>query len=194
RLGLEYENAISDGFSPIIYANDRGGASNSNTYWNSFLNENVLTYSKSFDHSQRLTVTGGFTYQTYMSRHSGISVSGFTNNITENYNLGSAETINPPSSGISEWQLISGLGRVNYSIWDKYYVTASLRSDGSSRFGKDNKWGLFPSGALAWRISEERFMRENVKFIDNLKLRASYGITGNTALSPYQSLDRMSPV
>src|SRR5690606_22510224 len=127
-------------------------------------------------------------------RHSGISVSGFTNNITENYNLGSAETINPPSSGISEWQLISGLGRVNYSIWDKYYVTASLRSDGSSRFGKDNKWGLFPSGALAWRISEERFMRENVKFIDNLKLRASYGITGNTALSPYQSLDRMSPV
>ncbi|WP_152269334.1 TonB-dependent receptor [Agriterribacter humi] len=194
RLGLEYESSINDGFSPIIYANDRGGASNSNTYWNSFLNENVLTYSKHFDHSQRLTVTGGFTYQTYMARSSGISVSGFTNNITENYNLGSAETINPPSSGISEWQLVSGLGRVNYSIWDKYYVTASLRSDGSSRFGKENKWGIFPSGALAWRVSEERFMRENVKFIDNLKLRASYGITGNTALSPYQSLDRMSPV
>lgn len=194
RLGLEYENSISDGFSPIIYPNDRGSASNSNTYWNSFLNENVLTYTKNFDHSQHLTVTGGFTYQTYMSRSAGISVSGFTNNITENYNLGSAETVNPPSSGISEWQLVSGLGRVNYSIWDKYYVTASLRSDGSSRFGKDNKWGIFPSGALAWRISEERFMRENVKFIDNLKLRASYGITGNTALSPYQSLDRMSPV
>ncbi len=194
RLGLEYENSISDGFSPIIYANDRGSASNSTTYWNSFLNENVLTYSKNFDHSQRLTVTGGFTYQTYMSRNAGISVSGFTNNVTENYNLGSAETVNPPSSGVSEWQLVSGLGRVNYSIWDKYYVTASLRSDGSSRFGKDNKWGIFPSGALAWRVSEERFIRENVKFIDNLKLRASYGITGNTALSPYQSLDRMSPV
>ncbi len=194
RLGLEYENSINDGFSPIIYANDRGGASNSNTYWNSFLNENVLTYSKNFNHSQRLTVTGGFTYQTYMSRSAGISVSGFTNNITENYNLGSAQTINPPSSGISEWQLVSGLGRVNYSIWDKYYVTASLRSDGSSRFGKDNKWGIFPSGAVAWRISEEHFIRDNLKFIDNLKLRASYGITGNTALSPYQSLDRMSPV
>lgn len=194
RLGLEYENSISDGFSPIIYSNDRGGASSGNTYWNSFLNENILTYKKDFNQSHHLTVTAGFTYQTYMVRSTNISVSGFSNNITENYNLGSAETVSPPSSGISQWNLISGLGRINYSIKDKYLVTASLRSDGSSRFGEDNKWGIFPSGAFAWRVSEEPFMKENVAFINNLKIRASYGVTGNTALSPYQSLDRMSPV
>jgi TonB-linked SusC/RagA family outer membrane protein len=194
RLGLEYENSMNDGFSPIIYANDRGGASSGNTYWNSFLNENILTYKKDFSHSQHLTVTGGFTYQTYMVRSTDISVSGFSNNITENYNLGSAETINPPSSGISQWKLISGLARANYSFADKYLVTASVRSDGSSRFGKDNKWGLFPSGAVAWRVSEEPFMKKNIDFVNNLKIRASYGVTGNTALSPYQSLDRLSPV
>ncbi|MBZ4192482.1 SusC/RagA family TonB-linked outer membrane protein [Niabella beijingensis] len=194
RIGLEYENSISDGFTPIIYPNDRGSASNSSTYWNSVLNEEVLTYEKAFTGGHKLTATGGFTYQTYMTRNSGISVSGFPNNNTENYNLGSAETINPPTSGISRWSLVSGLGRVNYSFLDRYFVTGSIRADGSSRFGKDNKWGIFPSGALAWRLSEERFIRDNLTFINNLKLRASYGITGNTALSPYQSLDRLSPV
>ncbi|ANH83933.1 hypothetical protein A8C56_13840 [Niabella ginsenosidivorans] len=194
RIGLEYENSINDQFSPIIYPNDRGSASNSSTYWNSILNEEVLTYEKLFSGGHKLTATGGFTYQTYMTRNSGISVSGFANNNTENYNLGSAETINPPSSGIEQWSLVSGLGRVNYSFLDRYFLTASIRSDGSSRFGKDNKWGLFPSGALAWRISEERFIKDHLAFINNLKLRASYGVTGNTALSPYQSLDRLSPV
>lgn len=194
RVGLEYENSLSDGFSPIIYQNDRGGASSSNNYWNSFLNENILTYKKDFSHQQHLTVMGGFTYQTYMTRNTGESVSGFSNNITENYNLGSAETVNPPSSGTSQWQLISGLARFNYSFADKYLVTASIRSDGSSRFGQDNKWGYFPSGAIAWRVSEEPFMKDNLPVVNNLKLRASYGVTGNTALSPYQSLDRLSPV
>lgn len=194
RLGLEYENARGNGFSPIIYPNDRGGASTSNGYWNSFLNENILTYSKTFASIHKLTALAGVTYQNYSTRGSGISVSGFTNNITQDYNLGSAETTNPASSYASEWTLLSGLGRVNYSFMDKYYVTASIRADGSSRFGKDNKWGGFPSGALAWRISEESFMKDNMTFIDNLKLRLSYGVLGNTAVSPYQSLDRLIAV
>ena len=80
---------------------------------------------------------------------------------------------------------------MNYSFNNRYYLTASIRADGSSRFGDENKWGFFPSAAVAWRVSDEAFMK-NVKFISNLKLRASYGITGNTALSPYQSLDRLS--
>ncbi|HLU93201.1 MAG TPA: TonB-dependent receptor [Membranihabitans sp.] len=194
RLGLEYENARGNGFSPIIYPNDRGGASTSNGYWNSFLNENILTYSKTFASIHKLTALAGVTYQNYSTRGSGISVSGFTNNITQDYNLGSAETTNPASSYASEWTLLSGLGRVNYSFMDKYYVTASIRADGSSRFGKDNKWGVFPSGALAWRVSEESFMKDNIGIIDNLKLRLSYGVLGNTAVSPYQSLDRLIAV
>lgn len=193
RLGLEFENSVGNGFSPIIYPNDRGGASVSNGYWNSFVNENILTWTKTFASIHKLSVLGGVTYQNYSTRSSGISVSGFSNNITEDYNLGSAETTNPASSSASEWTLLSGLGRINYSLKDKYYVTASIRADGSSRFGKDNKWGIFPSGALAWRISEEDFIKD-VAFIDNLKLRLSYGVLGNTAVSPYQSLDRLVSV
>lgn len=194
RFGLEFENSTSNGFSPIIYPNDRGGASVSNGYWNSFVNENILTYTKTFASIHKLSILGGVTYQNYSSRGSGIGVSGFTNNITEDYNLGSAETTNPASSYASEWTLLSGLGRVNYSLNDKYYITASVRADGSSRFGQDNKWGIFPSGALAWRISEEDFIKDNLGYIDNLKLRLSYGVLGNTAVSPYQSLDRLVAV
>jgi TonB-linked SusC/RagA family outer membrane protein len=192
-VGLEYEMGTGETFVPIIFPNDKGSASSSNYYMNSFLNENTLTYATSFANSQNLDVTGGFTYQTNVNRNSGISVSGFPNNITQDYNLAAATTINPPSSGISKWTLASWLGRINYSMQGKYYVTASVRADGSSRFGEENKWGVFPSGAVAWRISEEAFM-QSVRFINNLKLRASYGITGNTALSPYQSLNRLSAV
>ncbi len=192
-IGLEYQISSGESFTPIIFANDRGSASSSQSYQNSFLNENTINYAKTFANSHKLDVTGGFTYQTNVNKNTGISVGGFPNNITQNFNLGSASTINPPSSGYSKWTLASGLGRVNYSINDKYYLTASVRADGSSRFGKENKWGVFPSGAVAWRISDENFMK-NIKFVSNLKLRGSYGITGNTALSPYQSLDRLSGV
>ena len=192
-LGIEYQYISDDAFTPIIFENDRGSASLAQSYNNSFLNENTLNYSKNFAHEQKLNLLGGFTYQTYMNKSVNIAVSGFPNNITEDFNIGSAETISPPSSGISQWNLVSWLGRANYSIYNKYYITASVRADGSSRFGKDNKWGVFPSGAIAWRLSDESFMR-NIKFINELKLRASYGITGNTALSPYQSLDRLSSV
>jgi TonB-linked SusC/RagA family outer membrane protein len=155
------------------------------------LTENVFTYSKTFDEKHNLNIIGGSTYQTNLNRSSGISVSGFTNNVTENFDLGAAETIGNPSSGYSEWTIISFLSRVNYTFNGKYLITASVRTDGSSRFGNENKWGYFPSGALAWRVSDEPFLQNN-KVINNLKLRASYGITGNTALSPYQSLDRLS--
>src|SRR5690606_12481279 len=113
---------------------------------------------------------------------------------TEDFNFGSAETTNPASSNASEWTRLSGLGRANYSFMDKYYLTASVRADGSSRIGQDNRWGVFPSGALAWRVSEEDFIKDNLSFIDNLKLRLSYGVLGNTAVSPYQSLDRLVSV
>lgn len=192
-LGLQYRNARSEFFAPIIYDNDRGSASESNSYSNSFLTENVLTYSKVFEDKHSLNVIGGGTYQTNMNRSSGISVSGFANNITENFNLAAAETVGNPGSGYSDWTLASFLSRVNYAFDGKYMVTASIRADGSSRFGANHKWGYFPSGAIAWRVSDEAFL-ENSNTITNLKLRASYGITGNTALNPYQSLDRLNSV
>jgi len=192
-FGLEYNNVYGDNFSPIIFPTDRGSGSQSSRGANSVLIENILTYAKTWSDKHKLNIIGGNTYQTFGSRNFGIGVSGFSNNTTENYNLGAAETINNPSSGYSEWTLLSWLGRANYSFKDKYMFTASVRADGSSRFGANNKWGVFPSGALAWRVSDETFM-ENISFINSLKARASYGITGNTALSPYQSLDRFSSV
>jgi len=192
-LGLEYTNVFTDRFYPIIFNKDRGYGAQGNSYSNSFLNENILTYSKNFNDVHSLNLIGGYTYQTSMYRSSYIGVSGFANNTTENYDLSAAETVENPSSGYSEWTLASWLARANYSFDNKYMVTASIRADGSSRFGSNHKWGFFPSTALAWRISEEAFMQD-ISFISDLKLRASYGITGNTALSPYRSLDRMSSV
>jgi TonB-linked SusC/RagA family outer membrane protein len=190
-LGVDYMTYNHETFSPIIYSNDRGGASSGSNYETSLLNENILSYSKSFDDNNVLNLVGGFTYQTYRDQHYSISVSGFANNTTENYDLGAAETINPPTSGIKEWTLASWLGRANYTLMDRYLFTVSVRADGSSRFGENNKWGMFPSGAFAWRVSDEAFMQD-VSAISDLKLRTSYGVTGNTALNPYQSLDRLS--
>jgi len=192
-LGLEYAYTISDYFVPIILENDRASASQNSWYRNSFLNENTLNYSKRFNDIHNLSVVAGYTYQTNMERSMGISVSGFSNNTTRHWELGAAEVIGTPSSGISEWVLASWLGRINYTLNDKYLLTVSVRADGSSRFGANNRWATFPSAALGWRISDEAFM-DDIDFISDLKLRASFGITGNTALSPYQSLDRMTAV
>ncbi|WP_286850137.1 TonB-dependent receptor domain-containing protein, partial [Proteiniphilum sp. UBA5480] len=86
------------------------------------------------------------------------------------------------SSNMNEWAMMSYLGRVNYNYNNKYYVTASFRSDGSSKFGKNNRFGNFPSMSVMWRASEEKFI-SNLDLFSDLKLRASYGVTGNDALS-----------
>lgn len=192
-VGIEYKMNVHETFIPIIFEDDRGSASDGYSYSNSFLNENTLTYTKTFKEKHQLNIVGGVTYQTYMSRNEEAEVTGLANNITENYNLASASVISPPSNSIAEWRLLSALGRINYSYNNKYLITASMRADGSSRFGENNKWGRFPSAAIAWRVSEEPFIKR-ISLIDNLKLRASYGITGNTALSPYQSLSKLSSV
>ncbi len=96
----------------------------------------------------------------------------------------------PTLSNYSEWALLSWLGRVNYSLNDRFLFTASVRADGSSRFGANNKWGVFPSGAFAYKLSEEQFMKD-IQSISSLKLRVSYGQTGSTTLSPFQSLNRL---
>ncbi len=190
RFGLEYENSILEEFQPVIFPSDLGFAKDGYVYRNSFLNENILSYTKTFSADHEITLVGGFTAQNFNRRFESSTVLGLASNSTENFDLAAASIINAPDNGISEWTLFSWLGRANYSYKGKYLLTASIRTDGSSRFGADNKWATFPSGAIAWRISQEPFMQE-VGFIDDLKIRASYGVTGNTALSPYQSLDRL---
>jgi len=105
--------------------------------------------------------------------------------------LGLGATPQSPGSGSSKWTLLSFFGRLNYSYRDKYLLTASLRRDGSSKFGTNNKYGLFPSIALAWRLGQEKFIK-NLGVFSHLKARASYGVTGNSGIGVYHSLSRIS--
>jgi TonB-linked SusC/RagA family outer membrane protein len=104
--------------------------------------------------------------------------------------LGGGSQLLPAASSVEESALLSYIARANYNMGGKYLVTLTGRSDGSSRFGANNKWAFFPSAAFAWRISEERFMRSQSLFSD-LKLRLSYGQVGNQAVDPYRSLSRL---
>src|SRR4029079_15483026 len=98
-----------------------------------------------------------------------------------------------PLGCYSLWDILSYMGRVNYSYIDRYLVTLTVRSDGSSRLAPGNKWHTFPSAAVGWNISRENFF-QRFHTINNLKLRASYGTVGNTAISPYQTLGALSPI
>jgi TonB-dependent starch-binding outer membrane protein SusC len=102
--------------------------------------------------------------------------------------LQSGSTPTRPFSENTKWVLHSYLGRINYNFNNRYFATASLRADGSSRFGKGNKWGYFPSAALSWKVSSEPFFKSLSSGISDLKLRASFGATGNQEIGEYQSL------
>jgi TonB-linked SusC/RagA family outer membrane protein len=106
------------------------------------------------------------------------------------YNLQGGST-NSTQSSYSQYSLISYLARVNYTLMDRYLLTASVRYDGSSKLAEGNKWGLFPSAAIAWRLKEEAFLKD-VLWLSNLKLRLSYGETGNDSVSPYSTNGRIS--
>jgi TonB-linked SusC/RagA family outer membrane protein len=187
--GVERATDRTDYYARIdTTTNYTGYASVSSTQRTSFLNENVATWTAKYG-VHGITVTGGFTYQdnTYTSLNA--DGTGFISDVTETYNLGLAETPGIPGSYYEKWTMLSWLGRVNYSLLDKYLLTVSFRADGSSRF--TDKWGYFPSAAFAWRISDEKFF-EPVKFVSDLKLRVSYGSVGNPSISPYATLNQLS--
>ena len=114
------------------------------------------------------------------------TASDFFSNST-NFKELSLAGIQNTDSGISNEKLESFLARVNYSLYDKYLFTASVRADGSSKFNEDNRWGTFPSGSVAWRISQEDFLKDNPT-ISSLKARASFGVTGSQAVSPFSTI------
>ena len=150
-------------------------------------NANTLTYRTTIKEDHKLTILGGYTYQTNTNETSDASSFGFPMDVFQYYNLGLGSSVQAPGSSQSEWALLSYLGRVNYSFRDKYLVTASVRSDGDSKFGKNNKYGIFPSLSFAWQLSEEAFIKQMDVF-SQLKFRASYGKTGNEAIGVYRSL------
>ncbi|SIN71700.1 SusC/RagA family TonB-linked outer membrane protein [Chitinophaga niabensis] len=151
------------------------------------LNENTVRYTKIFKQKHNLELLGGFTWQKEQDFSATTEPSGFADDRLGLNSIGSATGATIIGSSLTEWSMASFIGRVNYQYDNKYLLTASFRADGSSKFGADNKWGYFPSVALGYRLSEEPFMK-GLKFISDLKLRGSYGLTGNQEIGSYQSL------
>ena len=144
--------------------------------------DNYFTYDTYLDQKNHLTLLAGSSAQNNRYDYINGSIQNFASNTTQQLNNGTAQ---PTVGGsASEWALLSFIGSANYSYDNKYLVTGTLRRDGSSRFGANNKWGWFPSGSVAWRVSEESFMK-NISWISDLKLRAGYGVTGNQNIGNY---------
>ncbi len=152
-----------------------------------YQNSNILTYNKTFNKKHHLTLTGVAEQQWTQSNDAYTQAQGFFSDVTGIQDLGSASQINSKYTTTSQTSLNSYLGRANYVYANKYMLTASYRADGSSVFGANHKWGYFPSAALAWKASEESFIK-NLAVFSNLKLRGSWGKTGNQGIQPYQSL------
>jgi TonB-dependent starch-binding outer membrane protein SusC len=154
------------------------------------LNENILSYNKKVGPGQ-LDALIGYTYQTDDNRFGTTSSNGFTNNAFNVNNVQDGVNFLQPFSSKQQWVLQSLLARVNYNLMDKYLITLTMRRDGSSKFGPNNKWANFPSVALAWKMSEESFLKD-VQAISEAKVRVSYGITGNSQIPIGRSLASLS--
>lgn len=153
------------------------------------LMEMVLKYDEKFgQHS--INAMAGYSYQYFWNEGLTSAAYGFLTDDFKWYNISAAKTIESQSSYTESNKLISFYGRVNYNYAGRYLLTATVRHDGSSRFGADNKWGTFPSVAASWRISQEPFFKSEA--VSNLKLRASWGMTGNQEIGNYNAISTLS--
>lgn len=159
--------------------------------------ETILNYSKALSGGHNLSAMAGYSYQDFVDENFSAGNRYFLSDAFTYNNLGAGLHVSrglyasPVSSSKSSSKLIAFFGRANYNFEDKYLFSASVRREGSSKFGANNKWGYFPAVSAGWTISSESFM-DNVNFIDNLKLRVGYGVTGNQGISDYLSLPRMA--
>ena len=149
--------------------------------------ENTLTYDLQVADRHKFNVLLGYSAQKNQTSANEVDATNFPNNSVQTLNAG---TVNGGYSTKSEWSLISYIGRVNYNFDEKYFLSASLRRDGSSRFGANNKWGYFPAVSGAWLLSAEDFY--HLPVLSETKLRASYGLTGNFQITNYGSYDLLS--
>lgn len=192
NFGIDISNTRGYNFTSSKVTTGTGVGKGGNSYAKqlSKISENILTYNHRWnDHN--FTATGVYSWQQYTYENLSLSGGGFLNDQTGAWDMELADksTIDYNSTKYDN-KLISLTGRVAYSYKDRYLLTATARYDGSSRFGANNKWGFFPSAGLGWRVSEEPFMK-NQNVVSNLKLRASYGVTGNQEIGNYKSLAQL---
>ncbi len=189
--GIENRDDRSDNYTSSKFFNSSGNASVSAGQQMSLLNENTLSYVRTFNQKHSVSAVAGFTFQNFLNTSVNASGSDFLSDLYETYDLSAAGTPGVPGSNYVKSSILSFLGRVNYSYDDRYLATISFRRDGSSRYSAGSKWGNFPSGALAWRVSQEEFMKD-IPLISEFKIRSSWGLTGSQAISPYTTLNLLS--
>ncbi len=193
NLGFNYGGNTRDQYYPrTVYEgfSVKGWGLVADNTWSSSVSESILTYNQKIN-KHNLTATGGATFERTNGEWKRSEAKSFPNDLLQNENLQAAEIIMPVLGSRYQSTLISFLGRINYSYDDKYLLTASYRRDGSSKFGKNNKWAGFSSAAVAWKVHKENFMKE-VGPISDLTLRLSYGQTGNQGIGAYASLSKLA--
>jgi len=186
QLGLNYNNFQGKQFAGPVVSNNLPRASRSSAENIYLQNINTLNYRKTFNDAHQLDFTGVFETQ----KNTTTFFTAAANNLTypaqsyDNLALSASSAI---GSDFSQWTLLSLMGRVNYGYKGRYLLSATVRRDGSSKFQGDNRYSTFPSVGAGWVVSQEGFMR-NQKLINSLKIRGSWGITGNQAIGPYATL------
>lgn len=195
-FGYSTENQTRGRFQPstlIGQASTQGGiASVASVRGTNIISENYLTYTTEIGKGN-LTALAGYSYQKDRTERYSAGAQGFLSNSLSYFALNAGSDIQTPTSSLTEREIVSLFGRLNYEYDDRYLLTFTARRDGASNFARNNKYSFFPSGAIGWRISNEGFLKDN-ETLSNLKLRASYGVTGNPSITPYQSLANFQPI
>ncbi|WPP49199.1 SusC/RagA family TonB-linked outer membrane protein [Catalinimonas niigatensis] len=191
QLNWRKQNRFESGFIPSRAAAQRGGrAVINNGFGAQILQENTITYQKEINPNHRFNLLGGFTWQTarnenFFAQTDGLPNDGVSFDVLE---LGNPETFQVRSSFDDPFQIVSWIGRANYTLMDKFLFTLAGRVDGASRFsGANNQYAFFPSAAVAWRLDEESFI-QSLGVFDDLKLRMSYGRAGSQAINAFSTL------
>lgn len=189
QYGVDNHTKTYKGYSSVLLNNlskPNGWAQISHTntfYWQE---ETYLTYNTTID-EHRINAMAGLSWQERKYNYDSSYTEGFSDDFFEWNNLGAGTIPDAPVSDYDRWAMNSYFLRFSYTYNDKYSATLTGRYDGSSKFGKNNKYALFPSAGLAWNVSQEDFLKDS-NLISNLKLHTSYGLTGNSEIDPYQSL------
>ena len=194
QLDYRFKNSVQDVYfarTTSQEAFDNGGIAKVNmTRYQDVLSETYVTWDRTFgDH--HLILMGGHSFDYEQNRGLYTTARGFVNDVLRNEDMNASDPALRQiyNDGYYVSKLLSFYGRANYSLKDRYLFTLTMRADGSTKFGKNNKWGFFPSGAFSWKMHKEPWM-ENATWLSELKWRASYGISGNQGINSYQTLDR----
>ncbi|MEO6187206.1 MAG: TonB-dependent receptor [Ginsengibacter sp.] len=194
-LGADFTSSINSSFHPSDLGSEgaeaptQASGSAGNDMGLTWLNENTLTFDRAINDVHNINAIVGLTSQKSRYDAQSLYATNFPNNIVTTLNAGQ---VTSGGTYISEWALLSYLGRVNYDYKNKYLLSATIRRDGSSRFGSSRKWGTFPSASIGWDVAKEKFFQKQKRF-GYFKFRASYGLTGNNDIGNYNQIGFLAP-